>query len=352
MASKVDSFKQWTLHEQKGIESLVLETASLPKKEDIGEYEVLVKLHAASLNYRDLVIARGAKNLQIKPGVIPGSDGAGVVLEIGKSVTKFRKGDKVVTHMLPQLLATTYPTMEDVSNGLGQTLDGTLREYGVFSETGLVHMPENLTFEEAATLTCSGLTAWNVLFGGGRKLKKGESVLTQGTGGVSVAALQFAHAMGATVISTTSSATKAHRLSTLGASHTINYIETPSWGPLVKTLSPSSLGITNVVDVGGLSTLSESMKAVVIEGTVTVTGVLGSDEKEHVGALDVLWRVCSVRGALLGTREQFGEMCKFIEEKGVRPVVDERVFGLEETREAFEYLEGQNHFSKVVIKIC
>lgn len=226
MAAKVETFKQWTLHDPKGIESLVYGEAAFPKTEDLGEHDVLVKLHAASLNYRDLAITRvspyqfhilypflqnlsdtghyfqvsisqltqtqtqGTKTLQIAPGVVPGSDGAGEVISIGRSVTAFKIGDKVVTHMTPQIPATQYPTMEHIRDGLGQTLNGTLQEYGVFMETGLVHMPKNLTFEEAATLTCSGLTAWNVLFGGGRKLKKEDSILTQGTGGVSVAALQ------------------------------------------------------------------------------------------------------------------------------------------------------------------
>jgi len=163
---------------------------------------------------------------------------------------------------------------------------------------------------------------------------------------------QFAHAAGATIISTTSSAAKAARLSALGAAHTINYNTTPNWGEVAKSLTPSSIGVTNVIDVGGLSTLSESLKAVRVEGIVTATGVLGSKAKEPSSLLDTVWRVCSVRGIVLGSKRQFEDMVKFIEEKDLRPVVDERIFKIEEVQDAYRWIDEQRHFSKVVIKIA
>jgi len=302
------------------------------------------------------------------PNVVPGSDGAGIVISVGKSVTSFAPGDKVVTHMIPNFPANAFPSMANVSIGLGQKVNGTLQEYGVFDESALVRMPKSLSFEEAATLTCSGLTAWNALYGGGKTVGKDDTILTQGTGGVSIAALQvtfspfeivyplmtqkFAHAAGANVISTTSSEEKASRLTSLGASHTINYKTDSAWGENAKSLSPNEAGVTNVVDVGGLSTISESMKAVCIQGTVTLTGVLGKEAKDMPGLMDALWRVCSVRGVILGSRNQFEDMVKFIEEKGIKPVIDEKIFKLDEVKEAFRWIDEQRHFSKVVIKIA
>ncbi|KAL2062335.1 hypothetical protein VTL71DRAFT_6601 [Oculimacula yallundae] len=341
------TFKQWTLDGQNGIESLVCNDVELPT--EVGDHDVLLKIHAASLNYRDLAIAKGSNGLVIKHNVVPGSDGAGVIISTGKLVKSFAVGDKVVTHMLPNFPDNTFPSMAEIGAGLGHAIDGTIREYGLFDESALVHMPKNLSFEEAATLTCSGLTAWNALFGGGKTLGEEDTVLTQGTGGVSIAALQFAHASGATVISTTSSDAKAARLIILGASHTINYRKIPSWGEEARSLSSGKLGIANVVDVGGLSTLAESLKAVKVQGVVTLTGVLGDGKPPSL--MDALWRVCSIRGVILGTKRQFEEMVRFVEQHDIIPVVDERVFGIDEVEEAFEWIKEQKHFSKVVIKM-
>lgn len=164
--------------------------------------------------------------------------------------------------------------------------------------------------------------------------------------------LQFAHAVGATVISTTSSDSKAARLSKLGASHVLNYKFSPHWGKIAKSLSPNGSGITNVVDVGGLSTLAESIDAVSIGGVVTVTGVLSDKADKEVGVLDCLFRVCSFRGVLLGTREQFAAMVEFVEKHDIKPVIDDRVFEFYKVKEAYAFLKAQKHFSKVVIKIA
>lgn len=207
MASKTNS--AWTLNEQNGIDSLTPTDIHIP---DLGDFDVQVKIHAASLNYRDIVLAKaspfrtlsrycicihplttdqGSIPLPFRPGVIPGSDGAGIVEAVGSKVTGFRPGDRVCTHLTSQLPSSKPASMADICAGLGQQLDGTLRTHGVFHETALVPMPPSLDFLQASTLTCSGLTAWNALFGiGALRPKKGNYVLVQGTGGVSIAALQ------------------------------------------------------------------------------------------------------------------------------------------------------------------
>ncbi|KAL3433353.1 hypothetical protein BDV09DRAFT_205398 [Aspergillus tetrazonus] len=284
----------------------------------------------------DELLRQGKFGLSINPPVTPSSDGAGEVLQIGSSVTSFRPGEKVVTHLTVHQDDNEPATFTDITAGLGHGAHGTLRKYAVFHESSLVKMPSTLGFREAATLTCSGLTAWNALFGPG----------------VSVAALQFALATGASVIATTSSDLKAKRLSSLGAHHVINYKTTPNWGEVAKSLTPNKRGVDIVVDVGGQSTVSQSLKAVKADGLVALAGLLGASENAQVPSImDGLTYLCTTRGFLLGMREQFREMNALIDEKLIKPVVDDRVFGFAEIREAYEYLEQQRHFSKVVIDV-
>ncbi|KAI9739027.1 MAG: hypothetical protein M1834_007239 [Cirrosporium novae-zelandiae] len=352
---------KWTLESQQGIESLVFDKAA--KIPCLGELDVLVRIYAASLNYRDLVIADGSMPLPISPHVVPGSDGAGIVEAVGLRVTEYKTGDKVCTHMLRHSNAESdeyiaeneVVTLNHIENGLGEHLDGTLCQYGVFHESCLVRMPSNLSFLEASTLTCSALTAWNALYGlPSKAVKKGDVVLTQGTGGVSIAALQFAVAAGATVIATTSSDAKAVRLTSLGARTVINYKTHPNWGEEAKRLTPNGKGVDIVVDIGGLNTLPESLKAVSAGGLVIVGGLvagIGSKFGSPPTLLECLWKVCTVRGIVLGTKVQFRDMVAQIESKGIKPVVDEKVFGLKDVKEAYQFLKQQKHFSKVVIEI-
>ncbi|CAG7923299.1 unnamed protein product [Penicillium olsonii] len=340
----------WVLNDQHGIDSLQL-VGDHPIR-TLKDDEVLVKINAASLNYRDIVIAKGEPQLPFfTPGVTPGSDGAGTVEAVGSKVRSFKAGDRVCTHLISQLPSSEAPGFSNINTGLGQHLDGTLRNHGIFHESALVPMPD-LSFLEACTLTCSGLTAWNALFGlSDHAPGKGSTVLVQGTGGVSIAALQFALAAGATVIATTSSEVKAERLRSLGAHHVINYRTSHAWGDVAKSLTAESNGVDIVVDVGGLSTLPQSFKAVRKNGVIAVTGLLGQAEDQAAipSIMDCLMNVCTARGILLGTRDQFHDMNRFITEKGIRPVVDDKVFGFQETKEAYEYLQQQKHFSKVCI---
>ncbi|CAN9361734.1 unnamed protein product [Alternaria alternata] len=325
------SMKQWTVDGRTGFECLTLNNdAAVPQ---LGDKQVLVKLHAASLNYRDLAIARNEFPFGFTDGVIPGSDGAGVVEAVGSRVTRFKAGDKVLTmfnqgHQAGSLDAASFKT------GLGGFVDGTLREYGAFDETGLVAMPANLNWQEASTLPCAGLTAWNALYGlGSRALKPGDVVLTQGTGGVSLFAIQFAKAAGAKVIATTSSNAKAKLLKQLGADHIINYRETPNWGEQAKALT-------------------SDRTAVAIDGVISIIGFIGGLSKEQPTFLDCLSNLCTVRGLLVGSRVQFEDMNKAIEANNIHPIADKQEFSLEQLKEAYQYMFDQKNFGKVTIKIA
>ncbi|KAI1623610.1 alcohol dehydrogenase [Exophiala viscosa] len=331
------------LNNQIGIEGLqFVERLPLPA---IKEDEVLVKIHAASLNYSDLMIAaqdhaQGGPGLTMgKKRLVLGSDGAGVVGADSKSL------------LFTWDTEADLPGVDDVGACLGQTVDGTLRQYGVFHEKSLVSMPSNLTFLEAATLSCSGLTAWNALFGlEGTLPRTGGTIVVQGAGGASIAALQFSLAAGATVIATTSTEEKASKLKALGAHHVVNYRETPDWSERVKALTPNGKGADIVVDVGGASTLRQSMEAVRRDGLIAATGVFGQAPDGRVSSLlDCIFCYCTVRGFFLGSRKQFGNMNRFIETHDIKPVLDQKTFEMASVKEAFTFLQEQKHFSKIGI---
>jgi NADPH:quinone reductase-like Zn-dependent oxidoreductase len=214
-------------------------------------------------------------------------------------------------------------------------------------------MPSNLNYLEASTLTCAALTAWNALYGlETRAIKPGQTVLTQGTGGVSIFALQFAKAAGARVIATTSSKEKAETLKKLGADHVINYKETPNWGEEAAKLTPGGSGVQHVVEVGGPVTMAQSLKAVGIDGVISIIGFIGGFSKEQPTFLDCLSNICTVRGILVGSRLQMEDMCAAIEANDIKPVVDGKVFSLAEAKEAYQYMWDQKHFGKLTIKIA
>ncbi|EMR65750.1 hypothetical protein MGN70_008877 [Eutypa lata] len=337
--------KQWSVTgTDKGFDSLQLVDAPVPQ---VGENEVLVKLRAASLNYRDLIIPKGMYPFATRFPVVAGSDGAGEVVEVGAKVSRFAKGDRVVTlfnqgHQFGPIDAAAAGT------GLGGVLDGTLRQYGVFNESGLVSAPKNLDFGEASTLTCAGLTSWNALYGL-KPLKPGETVLVQGTGGVSVFALQFARAAGATVIATTSSSEKAEELKKLGAHHVINYKEDTNWGETAKKLT-GGVGADHVIEVGGAATLEQSLKAVKYEGVISIIGFLGGAQGMPT-IIECLNHICTTRGVYVGSRALMEDMVRAIEANDIHPVVDKKVFDFDKTKEAYEYQWAQQHFGKVVVKI-
>lgn len=307
-------------------------------------------VNGASLNYRDLIIPKGQYPFPAKDNVVPGSDGAGVVESVGSHVTRFKPGDRVVTLFNSGHIAGSLDAAS-LSTGLGGAIDGTLREYGIFDEQGLVAAPKNLNDLEASTLSCAGLTAWNALYGlESRALKPGQWVLTQGTGGVSVFALQFAKAAGARVIATTSSASKAETLKKLGADEVINYKETPNWGEKAKEVT-GGVGVQHVVEVGGPTTMTQSLKAIAIDGVITIIGFIGGMTKDQPTFLETLTNICTVRGILVGSRLQMEDMVHAIEANDLHPVVDEKVFELKDLKDAYEYMWDQKHFGKLTIKV-
>lgn len=291
---------------------------------------------------------------EMAPNVVAGSDGAGTVLSVGKKVTRFVPGDKVVTTLFTDHLAG--PVTPATSAGaLGTAIDGTLRTHGIFDEQGLVRMPEGLSFVEASTLSCAGVTAWNAVFGlPGREPKPGHWVLTQGTGGVSLFALQFAKAAGARVIATTGSDEKIALLKKLGADHVINYRQTPDWGKTAKEIT-GGRGVDLVVEVGGPATLAQSVESIRLEGTMSILGAVSgiTQDQGQPRLLDAWLSLFTARGLWLGNREQMEAMCAAIEAdvERLRPVVDPNVFTLDQLKEAYEYLGAGKHTGKVGIKI-
>ncbi|RPA85306.1 alcohol dehydrogenase [Ascobolus immersus RN42] len=318
---------------------------------ELQDTQVLVKFEAATLNYRDLIIPMGLYPFPLshKP-TVPCSDGAGTVVAVGKGVTRFKKGDNVVTLFNQKHLYGALDK-ESCASGVGGVVDGTLRKYGAYSEEGLVKLPKNLDFGEGAALTCAGLTAWNALYGL-RTLKAGDYVLVQGTGGVSTFALKFAKAAGAIVIATTSTAEKEAALKELGADHVINYNVNPAWGAEAKSLTPGQEGVDFVIEVGGPATLKQSLEAVRYDGIINVIGMVGGfSHPDAPQMLDILSKICTVRGIYVGSRQQMEEMCRAIEAQDIHPVMDKKKFEFEASRDAFKYQFDQKHFGNVVIEI-
>ncbi|KAJ5099447.1 hypothetical protein N7532_006448 [Penicillium argentinense] len=298
------------------------------------------------------MILQGKYPFPIKANIIPGCDGAGTVLAIGKNVTRFQPGDKVVTFINQWHLAGSM-NARVMKSGLGGSLDGTFRQIGAFDEQGLVTMPNDLSFTKAATSSCAGLTAWNALFGDpGRRTQPGHWVLTQGTGGMSIFVLQFAKAVGARVIATTSSTEKEEFLRKLGADHVINYRDEPNWGEVALKLTGGE-GVDCVVDVAGPTTLTQSVAAVRLDGLINIIGIVGggSMDAPMPSLLECWSKLFTARGLWMGNREQVEEMCRAIQAapEKLRPVVEQRVFKLEDLKDAYRYSESGHHQGKVCV---
>lgn len=300
--------------------------------------EVLVRVRATSVNARDRHIVAGKYAVDIPEGRIPLSDGAGVVEAVGEEVSRFRVGDRVVATFHPDWADGPFPGWGELR---GTHRDGWLAEYVAVDEQSLVAIPEHLSFEEAATLPCAGLTAWSAVRGVGRD----DVLLVQGSGGVSVFALQMGRLLGARVLATTSSAEKARRLISLGASDTIDYTRTPEWGARVQDLTDG--GADRIVEIGGgAATLAQSVESVALGGQISLVGNLaagGGVELTHF-----FQRAATLRSISVGSRNDFEQMNMFIDQYRLHPVVD-RVFAFEEAPEAFAYVGAGRHFGKAVI---
>jgi NADPH:quinone reductase-like Zn-dependent oxidoreductase len=326
-----------------GIEQLVLQHLPQPHP---GRGDVLVKVHAVSLNYRDLLMVRGHYNPKMPLPRIPCSDGAGEVVELGEDVKTVAVGQRVAGIFMQNWLDGA-PTAERSRGALGGDIDGMLAEYVVLPASGVVAIPEHLSYAEGATLPCAGVTAWNALVNVGQ-VKPGDVVVTQGTGGVSVFALQFAKLMGATVLGTSSSDEKLERARTLGLNPGLNYRQTPDWAKWVLQQT-SNRGADLIVEVGGAGTFIQSLQAVRTGGAIAQIGIL-SPSDQPLPIAPILHRQVRIQGVYVGSRAHFETMNRAIAASHLRPVVD-KIFPFPQAREALSTIENGYHFGKIVIQV-
>ena len=326
-----------------GIDNLALVDAPEPAP---NAGEVLIAVHAVSLNYRDLMMVVGKYNPKLQLPRIPLSDGAGIVTAVGEGVTRFKTGDRVAGIFMQNWIEGP-PAATKQKGALGGDIDGMMAQSVVLPESGLVHLPEHISFEQAATLPCAAVTAWNAVITRA-KTAPGDTVVIQGTGGVSIAALQFAKAAGARVLGTSSSDEKLERARELGLDAGVNYKQHPDWAEWVLEQT-GGVGADLVVEVGGAGTFSQSIKAARIGGMITQIGVL-TQATEPLNIGPILHKQLHVQGIYVGSRADFEVMNNAIATIGIEPVVD-KVFPLEDAQEAFRQMEQGSHFGKLVVKM-
>ncbi|WP_372972077.1 zinc-dependent alcohol dehydrogenase family protein [Marinobacter sp.] len=331
-----------TLAKPGGLDQLKVTIGAEPG--DPGPGEIRVRIYASSLNYHDYSVVAG--RIPTDDGRIPMSDGAGVVEAVGPEVNDFQVGDHVVSTFFPQWL-TGPASIANFSTTPGDGVDGYARELVVAPESAFTLAPKGYSHAEAATLTTAGLTAWRALVVNGG-LKAGDTVLTLGTGGVSIFALQFAKMMGANVISTSSSDEKLERLRTMGADHTINYKSTPEWGQRVLELTDGQ-GVEHVIEVGGPGTLPQSIDAVCIGGHISLIGVLTGRAGE-VPTAKLMAKQARLEGLIVGSRAHQQDMVRAIEANDLHPVID-CSFALDQIADAFRHEEAGKHFGKICLDV-
>jgi NADPH:quinone reductase-like Zn-dependent oxidoreductase len=326
-----------------GIEALIRVDLPEPKPQ---YRQVLVKVAACSLNFRDLGIVRGTYRMPVRDKIIPLSDGAGEVVGIGAGVTRVKVGDKVASCFF-QRWSGGEPSQQVQASALGGGIDGMLTEYAVLEEDGVVKIPAHLSVEEGATLPCAALTAWHAMIRHAG-LIAGQTVLLQGTGGVSVFGLQLAHAMGIAAIITSSSDDKLTRAKALGATHTINYKTTPDWEKAALELT-GGRGVDHVVEVGGAGTLARSFGAIRTGGKISMIGGLSGAATELNPGL-ILAKRANVQGISVGSTQMFEAMNDAIAVNGIKPVID-KVFGFDDVHAAYKHMAAGAHFGKIVIRV-
>jgi len=335
--------RAYQLPEASGIEALTRVDLPVPKPK---HRQVLVKVAACSLNFRDLAIVLGRYRAPVKPDLIPLSDGAGEVAETGDGVAKVKVGDRVAGNFFQRWIG-GLPSADTQPSALGGSIDGMLAEYVLLEEDGVVKLPAHLSYEEGACLPCAGVTAWHALADHG-KVMAGDTVLVQGTGGVSMLALQLARLMGATVIATSSSDEKLERAKKLGAAHGINYKSTPDWDKAAVALTGGH-GVDLVVEVGGAGTMAKSLGAIRQHGKVSMIGVLtGAAE---LNPMLIMAKRANVQGISVGSTQMFEAMNRAIAGGGLKPVID-KVFSFDDAPAAFRHLQSAQHFGKIVIKVA
>jgi NADPH:quinone reductase-like Zn-dependent oxidoreductase len=326
-----------------GIEALARTERPDPKP---AYRQVLVKVTACSLNFRDLGIVRGTYRMPVRDNIIPLSDGAGEVVAIGGGVTRVKVGDKVAGCFF-QRWPGGEPSPDVQSSALGGAIDGMLADYALLEEDGVVKVPAHLSIEEGATLPCAAVTAWHAMFEHA-KLIGGQTVLLQGTGGVSIFALQLARAMGIQAIITSSSDDKLARAKKLGATHGINYKTTPDWEKVAMEFT-GGRGVDHVVEVGGAGTLAKSFGAIRLGGRISMIGGLGGAATELDPRL-IMARRANIQGISVGSTQMFEALNRAVAANAIKPVID-RVFGFDEVQAAYKHMASGAHFGKIVIRV-
>jgi NADPH:quinone reductase-like Zn-dependent oxidoreductase len=333
--------KAYELQPREGFDSLTL--VDRPSRE-LGPDDVRVSVRAVSLNFRDLVVARGARSR--KAPLVPASDGAGEVVEVGPQVTRFRPGERVVASFFPTWVDGPLSDHHH-ARALGGGQDGMLAEEVVLPERAWLPVPDSLSFEAAATLPCAGVTAYHALFEAAA-LKPGDTLLVQGTGGVSIFALQLARTAGAEVILTSSSPTKRERALSMGAAHVIDYKADPKWGESARGLT-GGRGVDLVVEVGGPGTFDQSVAALRYGGTMSILGILTGTRGE-VNTYGVFHKTLRIAGIYVGSVTMFESLLRAVQAGPIEPVID-RSFTFGEARAAYDHLASGSHFGKVVITL-
>ena len=333
--------KQIQLSKPGGLENLKLTDTENPSPKD---NEVLLKVHASSLNYHDLMVALGLIPTEDKR--VPLSDAAGEILEVGKDVSKWTVGDKVMSMCFPNWVSG--PPKYNLLSFIGDNQDGYATELISIPESAITKIPSNLNFKEAATLPCAGLTAWRALVDEGR-LKSGETVLVQGTGGVSVFALQLAKTFGATVIATSSSEEKLEKLKSLGADHLINYKAHPEWGKEVLKITDNE-GVDHVVEVGGAGTFSESVRCTKLAGHIALIGVLSGPSVSEIILPRIFLKQIRLSGIAMANQDSQIAMIDYLEKNEIKPEISDS-FDLKDLGAAFQHQIDNKHFGKISIDI-
>jgi NADPH:quinone reductase-like Zn-dependent oxidoreductase len=333
--------KAYVITEGKGLDALQLKERDIPKP---GPGEILVRMKASAINYRDFLTINSASSRGITEERIPNSDGAGVVEEVGAEVTVFKSGDRVVGCFFQDWIDGSIND-RTMASALGGPIDGVLAEYAIFKENGALPVPAHMTLEEASTLPCAALTAWNCLIEKGGATV-GSTALLLGTGGVSIFALQMAKACGIRTIVTSSSDEKLARVEKMGANEVINYSKIPDWERRVKELTGGH-GVDVVVEVGGAGTLEKSVESVRVGGTISLVGVLTGGQ---IDPTSIMRKSVCLQGIYVGPKNMFEKMNAALVHNNIHPVIDE-VVQFSEARKAYELMESGAHFGKIVISM-
>ena len=335
--------RAYELHAKEQFDALTLVDRPTPA---VGPHDVRVRIRAVSLNYRDLTMARSAKSRPRPKPIVAASDGAGEVVAVGDAVTRFRGGERVAALFFPGWLDGELSAAHHRAV-LGGSVDGVLAEEVVLDERAWVPIPSHLSLEEGATLPCAGVTAYNALFEAA-SLRPGDTLLVQGTGGVSIFGLQLAKAAGARVIVTSKSEEKRARALALGADHVIDYLATPKWGDEAFAWT-GGRGVDVVIEVGGPGTFDQSVAALRYGGTMSLLGVL-TGIRGDVNTYGIFHKGLRVHGVYVGSGRMFDGLNRALSSTAIHPIVD-RVFGFDDARAAYEHLASGAHFGKVVIRI-